>query len=302
MRSSVSIIGLGFVGSSMFKSFNIKQSQGINIQVTGYDKFKNGGIGTMKACMQSEIAFLCLPTVFDSTKGEYDKSCIHDVCEQLKQHNYTGIVVIKSTVEPKTTNALSDMYPTLKFVHNPEFLTARTAFEDFHNQTHIVLGRGGNCSDKDMESLASFYKTLYQTAGISMCSCLESESMKIFCNVFYAAKVQFFTEFYLLCKSNGCNYDIVKNMMLKNNWINSMHTTVPGPDGNISYGGLCFPKDTNALLKYMEKQDCPHALLSAVIQERNSMRADADNCVGTSKNSSTTHSSNISDSIKQADV
>ena len=28
----------------------------------------------------------------------------------------------------------------LKLCHNPEFLTARTAYEDFHNQTHIVLG------------------------------------------------------------------------------------------------------------------------------------------------------------------
>ena len=42
-------------------------------------------------------------------------------------------------------------------------------------------------------------------------------------------------------------------MMLTNNWINPSHTNIPGPDGLISYGGMCFPKDTNALNEYMKK-------------------------------------------------
>ena len=67
-------------------------------------------------------------------------------------------------------------------------------------------------------------------------------------------------------------------MMIKNNWINKMHTTIPGPDGNISYGGLCFPKDSNALLKYMQKNDTPSSILQASINERNQMRNDNDNC------------------------
>ena len=62
--------------------------------------------------------------------------------------------------------------------------------------------------------------------------------------------------------------------MLKNNWINKMHTTVPGPDGNISYGGLCFPKDTNALYYYMMENDVPCKVLEACISERDEMRSD----------------------------
>ena len=96
--------------------------------------------------------------------------------------------------------------------------------------------------------------------------------MKIFCNTFYAVKVQFFTELYLLCKKMNCDYDTVKQLMLKNNWINPMHTTIPGPDGMLSYGGYCFPKDTNALCKFMESMQVPHAVLENAIQERNDMR------------------------------
>lgn len=96
--------------------------------------------------------------------------------------------------------------------------------------------------------------------------------MKIFCNSFYAIKVQFFTELYLLTKNNNSNYNKILEMMLKNNWINAMHTSIPGPDGLISYGGACLPKDTNALNKYMEKQNSPNAIISNCIKERNKMR------------------------------
>ena len=71
-----------------------------------------------------------------------------------------------------------------------------------------------------------------------------------------------------------CDYNNIKSMLLKNNWINSMHTTVPGSDGKISYGGLCFPKDTNALNSFMEKLNVPHKVLENVINERNELRDD----------------------------
>jgi UDP-glucose 6-dehydrogenase len=64
--------------------------------------------------------------------------------------------------------------------------------------------------------------------------------------------------------------------MLKNGWINSMHTQVPGPDGNVSYGGLCFPKDTTALLHFMESLDVPCEVIKATVEERNEMRKGED--------------------------
>ena len=41
--------------------------------------------------------------------------------------------------------------------HNPEFLTARTAFEDFHNQKHIVLGKGIVSKFEDVNIVKEFY-------------------------------------------------------------------------------------------------------------------------------------------------
>ena len=120
--------------------------------------------------------------------------------------------------------------------------------------------------------LTDFYAPLYPDAEFSYCSCDESESMKIFVNCFYSVKVQFFNEIYLLCEKSGFDYEKVKSMMVKNGWINPMHTNVPGPDGQLSYGGYCFPKDTNALLEFMKGRQSPSKVLEATVLERNQMR------------------------------
>jgi nucleotide sugar dehydrogenase len=266
----IGIIGKGFVGESIYKSFKLK-----NIDTVAYDRFKESD--TFEACLNAQILFLCLPTEYDNSLKEYDKSIIIGVCKLLEYNNYSGIILIKSTVEPNTTNKLAENFKTLNFIHNPEFLSAVTAFEDFHEQKHIVLG---NCNVPNikLEQVISFYKKYYPSANVSVCSSIESESMKIFCNSFYAVKVQFFNELYDLCKKTNMNYDIIKNLMLKNNWINPNHTSIPGPDGKLSYGGYCFPKDTNALLNYMKKKNSYNLILDNCIKERNLMRDDHINC------------------------
>jgi nucleotide sugar dehydrogenase len=272
----ISILGIGFVGSAIEKSFKLK---GIN--VVSYDKYKN--IGTFEDCLGSDISFLCLPTQFNETINKYDNSSINEVLGQMNNNNYKGLIVIKSTVEPQTINELSNKYKELKIMHNPEFLTARTAFEDFHNQKHIVLGKGSNIQEQDVQLLQSFYKEYYPEAEISICNSTESESMKVFVNCFYAVKIQFFNELYVLCNKMNCDYNTVKDLMLKNDWIKPNHTNVPGPDGKLSYGGCCFPKDTNALLHNMKKHDSPHGLLEACIKERNKMRNDNVNIISNDK-------------------
>ena len=274
------ISGLGFVGSSMLESFLKKK-----LDVIGFDKYKDTGVVLFKDLLHVDIIFLALPTKFDESTQTYDLSEIIDSCEFLNSEKYDGLVVIKSTVIPGTTEELSKKFKNLNFVHNPEFLSAKTAFEDFHNQKHIVLGITEKCSFEKYLLLKNFYSSNYKCL-ISECKSNESETMKCFANSFYAVKIQFFTEMYLTCKSNGSNFDDVKNMMLKNGWINPMHTNVPGSDGKISYGGYCFPKDTMALNNYMKKNKIPNSVLNSTILERDSIRDDSSNILNKNKESS----------------
>ena len=268
----ISVIGLGFVGSAMFKSFELKE-----INLTGYDKYKE--IGTFEECLDSDIIFTALPTKYNENLATYDKSAIRETLTRLSEANYRGVIVIKSTIEPLTCEILSKEFLDLVIVHNPEFLTERTAFYDFHNQEHIVIGIGPNCNQRSQNLLVNFYSKYYPEAKISVCTSTESESMKLFANSFYSVKIQFFNELYLLCEKLGTSYPMVLSLMLRNNWINPMHTKVPGPDGQLSYGGNCFPKDTNALLKVMEAAGTPSKVLKATIIERNELRSDDSNII-----------------------
>jgi UDPglucose 6-dehydrogenase len=260
-------IGNGFVGSALHESF-----EGRGCNTTIYDKFQN--IGSIEDVLSSDILFMCLPTPYVDGYG-FDLSALTENLKQLYESNYKGLVVIKSTIEPGVTERLSSQYKNLLLCHNPEFLTAKTAFEDFDGQKHIVLGATKRASGKGSKlvlKLVKLYGKLYPDAQISLCKSEESEAMKLFCNNFYAMKVQIFNEFYYLSQKLGIDFDNIKEMMFKNNWINPMHTLVPGTDGGPSYGGACFPKDTNALCHMMKTLGSPHGVLEACIEERNKMR------------------------------
>ena len=260
----IGIVGLGVVGNAIYVYFKKTYSNTI-----GYDKYKH--IGEINVILDCNIVYLCLPTLYDEEMKEYDKSSIYDICGYLSGFKYNGLVVIKSTVEPETCDFLAENY-NLKIIHNPEFLSANSALEDFENQNHIVLGKTKMIDDNDIHILKEIYTNLFPTAIITILDSKESELMKIGVNTFYAIKVQYFNELYLLSNNLGISYDNVKNTMLKNGWINPMHTLVPGTDGKLSYGGTCFPKDTNALNQYLIKKELPHNIIESTINEQIKIR------------------------------
>ncbi len=266
--SKIGIAGLGVVGAAVEAGF-LKRG----FFVTGYDKFKNGGVGSFQDLVSnSEVIFLCLPTLFSEEMKEYDKTSIFEVCEGLAAAKFKGLVVLKSTVEPGTTDGLSKKHPELEFAHNPEFLTARSAQRDFDEQSHIVCGRAESCSDRLFEKLVATYKKHWAGSHFSLCKAKESESMKIMVNSFYACKVMLFNEYHNLCEKSNIDFLRVRDMMLQNGWINLQHTMVPGPDGQFGFGGACFPKDTSALLEYSRRIGGLHGLLQAAVEENKSVR------------------------------
>ena len=245
------------MGSAMLQSF-----QDHNIQTYAYDPDK--GHIDWEPILHTNMVFLSLPTLYDPETQSYNKDAIHQTCQRLQ--GYQGLVILKSTVEIGTTQELAETYQ-LNMVHNPEFLTASSAYEDFRDQEHIVIG--GNSA-----KLVDFYSTYYPDAEISICTSQESEAMKLFVNNFYSIKIMAFNEFFLTCQSLNLPYDSVLHLMLKNGYINPMHTMVPDIDGNLGYGGACFPKDTNALLQQMKRLNIPCQLLEACVKERNELRDD----------------------------
>ena len=259
----IGICGYGFVGGAIYDFFmNRIPEDGYIISV--YDKYKH--INTFKILLDTDLIFICLPTNYDDNLKTYDMKEISSTLKMLNDNNYKGLVVIKSTVLPNYCEDINSLYSDLKIFNNPEFLSARTAKEDFATQKHIVLGYT-SMTKKAINNLLDFYSELFPKADISVATSKETALMKLGCNSFYATKIQYFTELYLLCRELDCDYDVVKNMMLGNQWINPMHTMVPGTDGKISYGGMCFPKDIAALSEYMKELGVSNLVVDATIKD-----------------------------------
>lgn len=261
------IIGLGFVGSAIYDFF-----KNYDITIKIYDKYKNE-YNNFINIIDTDLCYISVPTSYDEEQLSYDYSAIFDVYSLLIEHNYKGLIILKSTIEPNfINNILFTKYPVLKdykIIYNPEFLSSKTASYDFANQKHIIIGIDNN---DYFDTIYNFYKLYFPNSDISISSIIDAESTKIFCNCFYAIKIQIFNEFYNACKINGANFNNIRDMMLKNNWINPMHTKVPGEDNKLSFGGGCFPKDIKALNSYFKKINSYNGVIEATIKESQIMR------------------------------
>jgi nucleotide sugar dehydrogenase len=260
----IGICGLGFVGNAVNTFFENRA-----YEITIYDKYK--GINSFDMLLETNVLFICLPTIYSEELGTYNMSEIDNTLDMLYKKDYRGIVVIKSTVLPGYCNSMNDKYKDLAIVANPEFLSAKTAIYDFENQKHIVLGYT-KYSKEATRTIENVYRDILGVVVITVVDADEAALIKLGCNSFYAMKIQYFTELYMLCNKLGVSYEKVKNGMLGNGWINKMHTEVPGNDGEISYGGMCLPKDIKALSGYMSSKDIENGVLKSVIEEREKLR------------------------------
>jgi UDP-glucose 6-dehydrogenase len=267
IKLKIGICGCGFVGGAAQNYFSRQTS---HLTTVTYDKYKN--IGEFTDLASTDVLFVCLPTLYDDKTRTYDMREINETIYKLFQMAYKGGIVIKSTVLPDYCWMINSVYPTLSILHNPEFLSAQTAVDDFAEQRNIVIGTTKWSSPAHIATLCQLYSDIFPIAKVTIVRAEEASMVKLACNAFYATKVQYFTEIYLLCQKLQFNFDLVRDLMVGNGWIHPQHTRVPGPDGLVSFGGACLPKDLAALDGFMAKKDVLHGLVTRTKEEQTLLR------------------------------
>jgi UDPglucose 6-dehydrogenase len=259
--SKIGIVGNGFVGNAVYQ--NIKGFYRTFV----YDKDETKTINTLEEVLECQVIFVCLPTPMTSADGgSCNLNIINDFFSSLPKTN--SIFVIKSTVPIGTTAKLRAFRQDLKIVHNPEFLTAANAVEDFRRAERNVIGG----SPEDCITVASVLKTvLPKTINIIMSSD-ESEAVKYFANSFLAVKVAYFNTLYDLCEKTGMDYQNIVHGIATDSRIGSSHTKTPGPDGDRGFGGTCFPKDINALIQTLKENEINANILKEVWEYNKTIR------------------------------
>lgn len=253
----IAIIGLGMVGDAIDYSTVDWGGKVLIDPAKGHN-------GTYENALKAEAVFICVPSP-QGADGSCDSSILESVLDKLV--NYKGVIISKCTVPPSVYTRLSKQFPNL--VHVPEFLTAAKARTDYLNGTFTMIGGSVLAFQKEAERIIRM--TQPSLNKVHLCSVEEASLAKYAINCFLATKVVFMNELYLLAKSAGVDYDVVRGMMASDKRIGNSHMIVPGQDG-FGFSGMCFPKDTSALLKYGDTVDVNLTLLRQAVDTNNMLR------------------------------
>ncbi|MFN3667113.1 MAG: UDP-glucose dehydrogenase family protein [Sediminibacterium sp.] len=210
----------------------------------------------------AEIIFLALPTP-PGADGAADLKYVLGVADQLgKILNGYKVIVDKSTVPvgtaDKVKQAIAANYNgAFDVVSNPEFLREGVAVDDFMKPDRVVVGTDSERARKIMGDL--FAPFVRQGNPIIFMDERSAELTKYAANSFLATKISFMNEIAQLCERMGADVDMVRRGIGSDDRIGKRFL-FPG----IGYGGSCFPKDVQALVRSAEEVGYDFKILKSV--------------------------------------
>ena len=210
------------------------------------------------------IIFLALPTP-PGEDGSADLRYVLGVADNLgKLITDYKVIVDKSTVPVGTAEkvhaAIAENCKTeFDVVSNPEFLREGVAVDDFMKPDRVVVGTNSEKARKVMSDLyAPFVR---QGNPVIFMDERSAELTKYAANSFLATKISFMNEIAQLCERLGADVDMIRKGIGSDDRIGKRFL-FPG----IGYGGSCFPKDVQALIKSSAEAKYDFKILMAVEQ------------------------------------
>ncbi|MBN1985517.1 MAG: UDP-glucose/GDP-mannose dehydrogenase family protein [Prolixibacteraceae bacterium] len=215
----------------------------------------------------ADAVFIAVGTPPDED-GSADLKYVLDVAREIgRTMDHYMVIVTKSTVpvgtSVKVKNAILEELKkrggeiSFDVASNPEFLKEGSAVEDFLKPDRIVIGTESEKAQKVMRRL---YKPfLLNGHPILFMDITSSEMTKYAANSMLATKISFINDIANLCEIVGADVDAVRrgigsDVRIGNKFI------YPGT----GYGGSCFPKDVQALIRTADEHGYSLDILKAV--------------------------------------
>jgi UDPglucose 6-dehydrogenase len=217
-----------------------------------------------EAVEHASVIFLALPTP-PGEDGSADLQYILKVADDLgKMLNDYAIVIDKSTVPVGTADkvhaAIAANYKgDFDVVSNPEFLREGFAVDDFMKPDRVVIGTESRRAQETLEEL--FKPFVRQGNPILFMDEKSAEMTKYAANAFLATKISFMNEIANLCEIVGADVDKVRIGIGSDTRIGNRFL-FPG----IGYGGSCFPKDVQAIVKTAKDHNYDLQILDSVMK------------------------------------
>ena len=220
-----------------------------------------------KAVLNSEVVFLCLPTP-QGEDGSADLQYVLGVAKEIggilksSGNKEYKIIVNKSTVPVGTAQLVENEIrkeggDNFDIVSNPEFLREGFAVEDFMKPDRIVIGSESKTA---LEKMRLLYEPFVRQGNpIVEMNTASSEVTKYAANSYLAMRITYMNELANFCEAVGADIDNVRRGMGTDTRIGKRFLFA-----GIGYGGSCFPKDVNALIKTSVDRGSEMNLLTVV--------------------------------------
>lgn len=213
--------------------------------------------------LETELAFVCVPTP-SRADGSCDVSIVEQVVKEICDLRYEGLIVVKSTVTPGTTERLTDeLSPRHEITFCPEFLRERTAIADFCDYHDVCIV--GTHSEDDFDLVRQAHGH-YPRHVVKMTP-TEAELAKYFSNVFNALRITFANQFFDVCNEVNADYTTIKNAIGLRNSVGG-HYLECNPNLR-AYGGNCLPKDVKAFRHFVRGATKANPALWALVDALN---------------------------------
>jgi UDPglucose 6-dehydrogenase len=249
----IGIIGRGTVGKAVHEGLQYLGHQ-MSFVDPAYPETKFEDI------LDTECVFICVPTN-QAPNGDCDTSIVENVISELSRSSYRGLVGVKSTVIPGTSDRLSSSFPNLRICSVPEFLRAKSALADFmYNHDLLVIG---SSREEDFEIVKQIHGHLPK--NVACVKPTEAEVIKYFNNVNHSVQIIFANIAFEVCKKLGVHYDAVYHAISKRECFNPAYLMCN--DNLRGFGGHCLPKDTSAWNNLIKNLGLEYSMIQAIIDD-----------------------------------
>jgi UDPglucose 6-dehydrogenase len=245
-KPRIGFIGQGWIGKNYADDFEQR----------GYEVVRFGlepAYATNKERIaQCDIVLVAVPT--PTTVDGFDDSIVRGVIGLVGKGK---IAVIKSTMQPGTTESIQEQYPDRFVLHSPEFLREANAAYDAAHPSRNIIGIPHQ-TDEYRSAAERVLAVLPEAPYTQVCHAREAEYIKYAGNAFLFVKVIFANLMFDLAQAEGVEWDAIMRGMSADPRIGPSHLRIlhesrPGVPAGRGAGGHCFIKDFAALRELYER-------------------------------------------------
>jgi UDPglucose 6-dehydrogenase len=224
-------------------------------------------LGTGSASAKPVLIFIAVGTP-QGEDGSADLRYVLAAASEIgREINAAAIVINKSTVPVGTGDLVKGeiawqlfqrkLFIDFDVASNPEFLKEGAALDDFFNPDRVVIGTSNH---KTRDALLALYRPFVRVESQLLCVGIkEAELIKYASNGMLAARISFMNEMATLCDRFEIDVEAVKRGVGSDSRI--------GPaflNAGAGYGGSCFPKDVQALIRIAQSVGVEPLLLQGI--------------------------------------